>query len=510
MVSTFPTLEPLSYPVTASSSNPALAESQPPSPPVFSIQTPRDASPSPQETESAEVTARAQSHERERKRCSELLEEARKRAAPKYVSAEARKKMSEECKARSHGKIVPHEWQLDIAECLILGVDCELIAATGTGKTITFALPLFYDPKKTIVVISPLNALEVDQEQRFRDLGLRAKAVNGETYTEQVRKSIQRGHFQIIITSPEMCLRHSGFRSLLDDPTHALAKRLVAVIIDEAHCITQWGDKFRTIFTELGTLRAFASGVPFLVTSATLTPSDLVEIRKLTHSQRLNSYHLNLGNDRPNICWNVLDMKAGKSDLDALSFLLPSTENGTSLQRGIIFFDDIIVSMYAKRWFQDHLPPALQGRVACFNSRRGAGTKTRIMTRLKSKDIDILFASEAAGMGCDVAALDFTVQFMVPSSLSVWLQRAGRAGRGQDCKANAYLLIQPSVFQEKGKNTRLEDEDVKYVKEIDDGLRLWIEAPSCRRNVADEHFNNPPERNGALFVLCWCVDGSVE
>lgn len=92
--------------------------------------------------------------------------------------------MMEQCIARSKGDITPHEWQLDIAECLVLGIDCELIAPTGSGKTIAFMLPIFYwqharkqkessdqskgktnekEKPKVLIVVSPLNSLEADQ-----------------------------------------------------------------------------------------------------------------------------------------------------------------------------------------------------------------------------------------------------------------------------------------------------------------------------------------------------------
>lgn len=84
---------------------------------------------------------------------------------------------------------------------------------------------------------------------------------------------------------------------------------------------------------------------------------------------------------------------------------------------------------------------------------------------------------------------------MAPDSLSVWMQRAGRAGRRPDLQARAILLIQPTVFQEKGKKNRQEGEPVTYVKEIEEGLRLWATTPErCRRDIADEYFDNPTQR----------------
>lgn len=84
-------------------------------------------------------------------------------AAPGYQSAEVRERMSDACRKLSEGRIVPHKWQLDVAESLLLGIDCEVIAATGAGKTLPFVLPLLVRPEMMIVILSPLDALELDQ-----------------------------------------------------------------------------------------------------------------------------------------------------------------------------------------------------------------------------------------------------------------------------------------------------------------------------------------------------------
>lgn len=71
--------------------------------------------------------------------------------------------MSDACRKLSEGRIVPRKWQLDVAENLLLGIDCEVIAATGAGKTLPFVLPLLVRPDMMIVILSPLDALELDQ-----------------------------------------------------------------------------------------------------------------------------------------------------------------------------------------------------------------------------------------------------------------------------------------------------------------------------------------------------------
>ncbi|KAH9051362.1 P-loop containing nucleoside triphosphate hydrolase protein [Lactarius deliciosus] len=320
-------------------------------------------------------------------------------------------------------------------------------------------------------------------------MGLRAKAINGKTYNNTVSKDFTQGMFQVVITSPEMCLKHPEFRKSLEDAS--ISKRIAAFIIDEAHCITHWGDKFRDAYASIGTLHAFVPArVPFLVTSATLTPQDLTAIQKCVLMRQESTLHLNLGNDQPNIFWKVLHMEGGRSDLEVLSFLLPDKDapvNTQKLERGLIFFDDIFLSMTAWCWFQEHLPQHLWDRVRCYNSRCGEQSKCRVLTQFDHGDVDILFASEAAGMGCDLLGINFVVQFMTPDSLGVWLQRAGRARRQSGTSAKAYLLVQPSVFQEKA---------------VEDALREWVETESCRHDVVDKWFNNPGPREAPTEGCC--------
>jgi superfamily II DNA helicase RecQ len=100
--------------------------------------------------------------------------------------------------------------------------------------------------------------------------------------------------------------------------------------------------------------------------------------------------------------------------------------------------------------------------------------------------------------------IEQVVQFMVPASLSIWMQRAGRAGRTFTIFARAILLVQPSVFQEvKTKNgvPIPESEGTVYRKDVEEGLRDWIETENCRREVIDEYFDSGVAREGVLSPL---------
>lgn len=105
--------------------------------------------------------------------------------------------------------------------------------------------------------------------------------------------------------------------------------------------------------------------------------------------------------------------------------------------------------------------------------------------------------------GCDISNVERVVQFLVPGSISIWFQRAGRAGRNPLIAAQAFLLVQPTVFQElkarKG-HDKNEGDSPKYRKEIEEGLRRWIETEDCRREVANEYFDVGLIRKGKIVT----------
>ncbi|KAK7018291.1 P-loop containing nucleoside triphosphate hydrolase protein, partial [Favolaschia claudopus] len=451
------------------------------------------------------VQSRLDSHLRDAQKFGKILEKARTDALKSrgYSAAPTRARIRNEFTARNNGMLA-HEWQVNIAEALHLGLDCSLIAGTGAGKTMPFVMPLFADPDKVVIVISPLNALEVDQASRFRKMGLSAVAVNGDTYSPDIHKEIEQSKHRVIITSPDMCLQHDKFRQLLSAP--AFAKQVAAFVIDEAHCISQWGDNFRPEYSQLGTLRAFVPlHVPFLFASATLPPLVLAEVRKSLHFSTDTSYHVNLGNDRPNIAWFVQHMNGAKSDLDALNFIVPphdSEDVDIPIEQSMVFIDDINLGMEALEHVRDLLPPRMRGAVALYHSRRSKRSKRIIMEKFRAGEIKILLTTEAAGMGCDLSHIQLVVQFMVPDSLSIWMQRAGRAGRNFFIAARAVLLVQPSVFKEvKSKNPNPADE-VTFQKSVEDALRTWIETEECRRDVADNYFDNGIIRISPTGTCC--------
>ncbi|KAF9242905.1 P-loop containing nucleoside triphosphate hydrolase protein [Melanogaster broomeanus] len=465
----------------------------------------------------APVQSCIESHQRTNEQSARILQTAREDAKKtKYDSNATQDIICKEFHARFNNHI-PYDWQLDVAEALVLGLDCSVIAGTGAGKTMPFIMPLFAEPSKHVLIISPLNALEEDQARQFNEMGLCAVAVNGETYSDALHKDLKSRKYRVILTSPEMCLKDDRFRQILGNPK--FSSHLAAIVIDEAHCISQWGDKFRDEYSKLGTIRALIpSRVPFLVTSATLPPLVLAQVCTTVHIQTSVSYHVDIGIDRPNISWECRRMKGAISDLQSLCFLLPKSCGGDGkegeLQQGLVFGDNINELMMGMKFLHENAPEHLRHQIVCYNSHRITCSKCLVLRLYREGRIKILFTTEAAGMGCDMPHIEIVVQFMVLKSLSIWMQRAGRAGRSPSMQASAILLVQPSVFQEKNKKKKDPDKpgQMEYVKMVDEPLfrntlRAWIEAMECRRDVADEYFNSGVKRKctytvHSIWYLC--------
>lgn len=180
------------------------------------------------------------------------------------------------------------------------------------------------------------------------------------------------------------------FERILRNPLFTM--RVISIVIDEAHCLTEWGE-FRPEYRELGRLRyVLPCRVPLLVTSATLTKATISDITRLLHMHRDQTSVIRCSCSRPNIKIVVRKIKYARSSYADLGFLIPE---GYKLgdpppPKFLIFFDDIPDSINATLYLRQRLPPELRTKIKWFNS--------DMSTQFKETEAKNLISGETFGL----------------------------------------------------------------------------------------------------------------
>jgi superfamily II DNA helicase RecQ len=209
-------------------------------------------------------------------------------------------------------------------------------------------------------------------------------------------QDVKEKRYRIILTSPEMCLGNSGFAALLREPRWS--RSILFIVVDDAHCIKQWGAKFQKHYSSLGALRSFVPrGVPVLATSATMPPDTLEDVRSILEMNAKKSFHLNLGNDRRNVVPLVWPVEGGASNLAALNFVVCGRDRPL---RTIIYFNTIRLAMSACNHLRKLLPPSQVDTVDVLHAFRGPHAKKQVAERFRAGEVLVLCATGGVGMVC--------------------------------------------------------------------------------------------------------------
>ncbi|MFI9488350.1 RecQ family ATP-dependent DNA helicase [Promicromonospora sp. NPDC052451] len=300
-------------------------------------------------------------------------------------------------------------------------VATRLLRARGAGPT---------------VIVSPLLALMRDQIAAAARAGIRAVTINSANMTEwdEVHASIARGEVDVLLCSPER-LNNPGFR---DEVLPRLAADAGLVVIDEAHCISDWGHDFRPDYRRIRTLLAdLPTGIPVLATTATANErvtqdvaeqlavhadgtaaEDVLVLRGALDRESLHLAVLELGDQPTRVAW--------------LAEALQDIEGS-----GIVYCLTVSAA--------EQVAEQLRGyglAVAAYTGRTEPAQREQLEAELKNNEVKALVATSALGMGFDKPDLAFVVHLGAPSSPIAYYQQVGRAGRGVD---QALVVLLPGT-----------------------------------------------------------------
>lgn len=373
------------------------------------------------------------------------------------------------------------EGQEPIIQSILSGRDALAIMPTGAGKSLCYQVPALLLPGITLV-ISPLISLMQDQVKSLNEAGIHAAFINSSLTETQISKALDlasRGIYKIIYVAPER-LESDRFMQF------ARNSKISMVTVDEAHCISQWGQDFRPSYLKIvefiGRLPARPVVSAFTATATKEVKTDIECILKLDHPSVVVT-----GFDRENLYYSVEHVAGKKKDAFVADYIRKHPD-----ESGIIYCAtrknvDALYEML----FRSGVP------VTSYHAGIDSNVRKKNQDDFIYDRAQVVVATNAFGMGIDKSNVRFVIHYNMPQSMENYYQEAGRAGRdgensqcillfsAQDVMIGKFLLDNKS-FEE------MDEEDIELIRQRD-AYRLQVmegycKTTSCLRNYILEYF----------------------
>ena len=375
--------------------------------------------------------------------------------------------------------------QKSVIDSILAGRDAFAVMPTGAGKSVCYQIPAVLLPGITLVV-SPLISLMQDQVKALNEAGVSAAFINSslseKDYNETIRKARQ-GIYKIIYIAPERLVTE-GFLAL------AKSVPISMVTVDEAHCISQWGQDFRPSYMKIVEFVKTLEKRP-IISAFTATATETVREDIICTLGLQNPFTLVNGFDRENLFFQV-DKPKNKEQY-ILKYI--SEHNGDS---GIIYC--------ATRKNVDNIYELLKGKgvsVGKYHAGMSAGERKKMQDDFVFDYTSIVVATNAFGMGIDKSNVRFVIHYNMPQSMENYYQEAGRAGRdGLDAKCILLFSPQDIVINrfllDHKEMQDLDPADRETVRERDvrrlQVMERYCYTTECLRNYILKYFGENPEK----------------
>jgi ATP-dependent DNA helicase RecQ len=320
--------------------------------------------------------------------------------------------------------------QEEVIRDVLEGHDTLVVMPTGAGKSLLYQLPALHLPGLTVVV-SPLIALMKDQTDKLDELGVDAWTINsGQTTREQRRaeEAVTAGGGKILYITPERFRDRDFFEVLLE-------REVSLFVVDEAHCVSQWGHDFRPDYMMLGGIVERLGRPPVMALTATASP----EVREdITRQMRMRDPVQHVAElVRPNLFLEVVPTVNDNEKDAALERVLRNAE-GT----GIVYVATI---KEAERLYEEF---GKRHALALYHGKLPANDRHDAQDRFMAGEVRAVIATNAFGLGIDKPDIRFVVHYHFPGSIEAYYQEAGRAGRdGERARCTVFYRVEDSGVQ---------------------------------------------------------------
>ena len=376
--------------------------------------------------------------------------------------------------------------QQTLIDAVLSGRDALGVMPTGGGKSLCYELPALLLPGLTLVV-SPLISLMKDQVMALRNAGIPAGCINSAMNMDELREAYtdaRYGAYKLLYVAPER---------LLTDGFCALAQELEIplVAVDEAHCISQWGQDFRPSYLKivdfLQQLPRRPAVAAFTATATAQVRADIVRILQLREPETVVT-----GFDRPNLRFDVLRPKDKRA---ALLQLLSERRD----KSGIVYCATRKSVEQVCGFLQETGFAATRYHAGLDAEERRANQEAFICDRSP-----VMAATNAFGMGIDKSNVSYVIHYNMPKSLEAYYQEAGRAGRDGSPADRILLFSSGDVTTAKflifnsSENEELSDEE-RQIVQAQDLARLevmtgYCKTQTCLRGYILDYFGQPHEK----------------
>ena len=381
--------------------------------------------------------------------------------------------------------------QEELIDAVIHGRDVLGILPTGGGKSLCYQVPaLMLDG--VAVVISPLISLMKDQVTALSHIGISAAFINSSLSSEQLRSAYnmtRAGQYKIIYVAPER-LAGEGFVTL------AKCLRLSLVAVDEAHCVSQWGQDFRPSYLKIVDFLEKLPRRPvvaaYTATATRQVSDDIKQILKLNDPLCRTT-----GFDRPNLRFEVRKLERKLPILHAIM-----EQRGG--QSGVVY---CATRNLVERVCEELCAAGISATK--YHAGLNDGERHQNQEDFLCDRRPVMVATNAFGMGIDKPNVSYVIHYNMPKSLEAYYQEAGRAGRDGK-KADCILLFSSEdismaeyFIKHGGKNNELSDEERRFVTRQDyrrlDSMVGYCKTDKCLRGYILNYFD---QKHGNFCGYC--------